>query len=129
MSKLEIAIKQAFSLSGARAQANSAYLAFIKNNFFIPIDKTSQSDKPEVLYLQDNDRCFLPTFSDKKYFDPWALEIKDDIYVLTLSGIDLLKGIGDDVFVCLNIGSPNYKEFNPEEIARMRSQILKLFSN
>ena len=59
----------------------------------------------------------------------WAQDISDSIQLLQLSGVDLLKGIGDDVFVCLDIGTEFYKEFNPSEIARMRSMVLKLFKH
>ena len=62
------------------------------------------------------------------YFDKWASDISDKIQLLKLSGVDLLKGIGDDVTVCLNIGSSIYKTFLPAEIARMRSMVLKFFS-
>ena len=40
---------------------------------------------------------------------------------------DLLKGIGEQVTVCLNIGTDIYKEFNTAELARMKSMVLKLF--
>jgi hypothetical protein len=127
MNNLDLAIKQALALSGSRQEANKAYLEFIKGNFIIPVDKNSNSQDPEVLYLQEQDCCFLPVFSDRQHFDRWALTIKDEVHTLTLSGVDLLKGIGEEVIVCLNIGSSFYKEFNPAELARMRSQILKLF--
>lgn len=63
------------------------------------------------------------------HLDQWATEISDRIKLLKLSGVDLLKGIGDDVTVCLDIGARTYKEFNPAELARMRSMVLKLFKN
>lgn len=127
MNELEIAIEQAIASQGNNKEANKAYLEFIKANFIIPIEKHSTSDSPEVLYLQDNGQLFLPVFTNMTYFDAWAADIKDNIQLLKLSGVDLLKGIGEDVIVCLNIGSNVYKEFNPAELARMRSMILKLF--
>jgi len=127
MNALETAIKNALALSGTTPEANKAYLEFIKANFIIPIDKNSQSDEPEVLFLQENDLCFLPVFTETYHLDQWAKDIGDNIQLLRLSGVDLLKGIGDDVTICLNIGSTVYKEFNPSEIARMRSMVLKFF--
>ncbi|CEK11924.1 SseB family protein [Legionella hackeliae] len=127
MNELEEAIKNALDTSGGNVQANKAYLEFIKANFIVPIDKKSNPEQPEVLYLVDNDQFFLPVFTNENYLDQWAKEISNDIHLLRLSGVDLLKGIGDDVTVCLNIGSPIYKEFNPAELARMRSMVLKLF--
>ncbi len=127
MNNLELAIKQAIHSEGSSKEANKAYLEFIKANFIIPIEKKSAADQPEVLYLQDNGHTFLPVFTHIEYFHEWATEIKDHIQILRLSAVDLLKGIGEQVIVSLNIGSPSYKEFNPAELARMRSMVLKLF--
>ena len=80
-----------------------------------------------MLYLVENQHSFLPVFSSMDWFDAWAKPIENDIDLLKLSGVDLLKGLGEDVTVCLNIGSDVYKEFNPSELARMRSMVLKLF--
>jgi hypothetical protein len=127
MNALEQAIKNALDLSGSTQEANKAYLEFIKANFIIPVDKNSSPNDPEVLYLKDNNHHFLPVFTDMTHFDRWVVEISDSVNVLKLSGVDLLKGIGDEVTVCLNIGSSIYKEFNPAELARMRSMVLKFF--
>lgn len=129
MNALELAITEAINAQGNLKEANKAYLEFIKANFIIPIEKNSTSDKPEVLYLQDQGEVFLPVFTSMTYFDQWAADIKEDIQLLKLSGVDLLKGIGEKVIVCLNIGTQLYKEFNPAELARMRSMVLKLFAS
>jgi len=128
MNELEIAIKQALITEGSNKDANKAYLEFIKANFIIPIEKNSTADdEPRVLYLEEANQVFLPVFTSMDYFDQWAAEIGDAIQLLELSGVDLLKGIGEHVIVSLNIGSKMYKEFNPSELARMRSMVLKLF--
>lgn len=127
MSALETAVKNALNLLGSNQEANKAYLEFIKANFIIPIDKKSHPDEPEVLYLQDGDHCFLPVFTEMPYLTAWSQGIEEDIAILRLSAVDLLKGIGEDVTVCMNIGCSIYKEFNPAELARMRSMVLKLF--
>lgn len=127
MIALETAVRNALQTSGATPEANKAYLEFIKANFIIPVEHYSED--AHVLFLHDNGMNFLPVFSARHYLDDWAQEIKNDIDILQLSGVDLLKGIEDGVTVCLNIGTSFYKEFNPAEIARMRSMILKLFKN
>lgn len=127
MSALEQAIQAAFDSEGGNQQANKAYLEFIKANFIIPIQKNSKNDDPEVLFLQENGQVFLPIFTSDAYLSDWAKDIGDHIQILRLSGVDLLKGVGEDITICLNIGTPLYKEFNPSEIARMRSIIIKFF--
>lgn len=126
---LEHAVKKALDTKGSTNDANKAYLEFIKANFLIPIEKNTVEGEPIVLFLEDGDQHFLPVFTDVAHVDAWALDIGDKIQLLTLSGIDLLKGIGEQVTVCLNLGSAAYKEFNPAELARMRSMVLKLFSS
>lgn len=127
MNELETAIEQALLTEGSNKEANKAYLEFIKANFIIPIEKNSADDEPRVLYLEEANQVFLPVFTSMEYFDLWAADIGDSIQLLKLTGVDLLKGIGEHVIVSLNIGSKLYKEFNPSELARMRSMVLKLF--
>ena len=126
MNALDQAIEQALITEGSNKEANKAYLEFIKANFVIPVEKGT-AEEPIVLYLEDNEQVFLPVFTQMEFFDTWALDISDSIEVLKLSGVDLLKGIGENVIVSLNIGTKLYKEFNPAELARMRSMVLKLF--
>ena len=129
MNNLNIAVEAALNAAGNTKEANKAYLEFIKANFIIPIEFNSKDDEPEVLFLQENNNVFLPVFSDMSYLDAWATDINTKIKLLKLSAVDLLKGISDQTTVCLDIGSQHYKEFNPAEIARMRSMVLKLFKN
>lgn len=127
MNALESAIKQAYKQNGDSVVANKAYLEFLKANFIIPIEKNPNSDEVEVLFFTENQQTFLPVFSSDEYLDIWAVQIKDDINVLRLSGVDLLKGIGDNIIVSLNPGSELYKEFNQAEIGRMKNMALKIF--
>lgn len=127
MNALEKAISEAIAAEGRNQEANKAYLEFIKANFIIPIEKNTLGENPEVLYLEDNGQVFLPVFTSMDYLHGWAEAIKEDVQLLKLTGVDLLKGIGEGIIVSLNIGSNLYKEFNPAELARMRSMVLKLF--
>jgi len=129
MNALNLAIKDALESSGNNKEANKAYLEFIKANFIIPVEQNNADDEPRVLFLQDGEHIFLPVFTEMNYLNAWAGEISKEIQLLKLSGVDLLKGISDNVTVCLNIGSDIYKEFNPSETARMRSMVLKFFKD
>ncbi|MGM9454212.1 SseB family protein [Legionella bozemanae] len=129
MNALNLAIKDALDANGNAKEANKAYLEFIKANFIIPVEQNSEDDQPKVLFFQEQEHTFLPVFTEMHYLDAWAGDIANKIKLLKLSGVDLLKGLGENVTVCLNIGSEIYKEFNPSETARMRSMVLKLFKN
>ncbi len=126
MNELELAIEKALFSQGKTAEANKAYLEFIKANFIVPIHRSSAPNKPEVLFLREQNQTLMPVFTRKEYLTAWAADIQDAIQLLHLSGVNLLQGVCDDVTVCLNIGTSIYKEFNPSELARMRSIILKL---
>ena len=127
MNEIEQAIALALASEGKDKEANKAYLEFIKANFIIPIEAHSASGDPEVLFMEDNGQIFLPVFTNMDYFSQWVESISDKVQLLKLSGVDLLKGIGENIIVSLNIGTDVYKEFNPAELARMRSMVIKLF--
>ncbi|WP_454782720.1 SseB family protein [Legionella sp. WA2022007384] len=129
MNALNLAIKEALEAAGNTKEANKAYLEFIKANFIIPVEQSLNDDQPRVLFLQEEEHIFLPVFTEMSYLDAWAGDIAQEINLLKLSGVDLLKGLGENVTICLNIGSAIYKEFNPSETARMRSMVLKFFKN
>ena len=132
MNSLNTAVQEALDAQGNQKEANKAYLEFIKANFIVPIEEqnvTEANEEPRVLFLQEGNHVFLPVFTEKNDLDVWAKDIAQNIQVLKLSGVDLLKGIGDHITVCLNIGSTYYKEFNPSELARMRSMVLKFFKD
>ena len=127
MTVLEESIRAALAFAGERGKANKVYLEFIKANFIVPIEKTAD-ESVRVLYLDEPAGIFLPVFTSELYFDPWAEPVKNNINLLRLSGVDLLKGLGVGVSVALNIGSDIYKEFNPAELERMKGMVLKFFS-
>ena len=129
MNSLETAIKNAINSNGGKEEINKAYLEFLKANFIIPIEKELHNGEPIVLYLHENEEIYLPVFSNIKHFDQWAKEIREHIQLLKLSGVDLLKGIGDNITVCLNPASEIYKTFDPTEIARLKGMVLKLFKD
>lgn len=130
MNALEQAINQAYAAKGSTKQANKVYLEFIKANFFVPIEKQKEAEtKPRVLFLQESLYTFLPVFTRRENLQQWASPIADEIDILHLSGVNLLKGLGDNIIVSLNIGLTDYKEFNAAELARMKNMVAKFFNS
>ncbi len=126
MNDIELAVQHALESKGDLPDANNAYLAFMKANFFIPVEKEATLGDPKVLFLSTAHQVFLPIFSRREYIDLWAKEIQDNIAILHLTGVNLLNGVGEEVTLCFNIGTPLYKEFNSGELARMRSMLIKV---
>ena len=124
---LEKTILQTIAANGDSKLANHAYFTFLKSDVYLPIEKGT-SEEPRVLFLEQNEHVFLPVFSDQQYLSQWAGDEFDKIDLYSLSGIELLKGLGDDVTLAFNPGTPSYKEFNPEEINKLKTMVVKIQS-
>ena len=99
MNALNLAIKEALEAAGNTKEANKAYLEFIKANFIIPVEQSLNDDQPKVLFLQEEEHIFLPVFTEMSYLDAWAGDIAQEINLLKLTGVDLLKGLGENVTI------------------------------
>lgn len=117
---LEAAILSAFNEPTDIHKANAVYRAFLTKDLYLPIEKTLDADDVAPLFLIENDCAFLPVFSNELYLNSWAGEESSQMEILELSGAELLKGVNDKVYLCLDINQEHYKEFSPEEIDRMR---------
>ncbi|NDC31751.1 MAG: SseB family protein, partial [Bacteroidetes bacterium] len=83
-------------------------------------------DEPRVLFLESDEYVFLPIFSQKIFLIEWAAESMSRIDIYELSAIELLAGLGEHVTVALNPGTATYKEFNPEEILKLKTMVTKI---
>lgn len=127
MSAIVTALLDAILHPNDTKRINKAYLEVIKANFIVPVELVGEGEEPRVLFLHESEGIFLPVFTDDIYLDGWAKGIAEHINVLRMSGIDLLKGLGNDVSVCLDIGAPHFKIFYPPEMNRLKSMVSKIF--
>ena len=127
---LEQAIENALAKEGEQTLATQAYMQFLKSQLLLPIEHPDnhEDDEPRVLFLETDNHVFLPVFSQLSYMKDWAKEDFAKIGTFQLSGIELLKGLGENVTVALNPGTPSYKEFNPEEIDKLKTMVMKIQS-
>ena len=125
MKNIDEVIAEVYQGQAQQKQISDAHLALIKGQFIIPTEKTE--GEARVLFLSEGEQRFLPVFSEDHYYQQWVQEIKDSSDFIKVTGSELFKGLGANVYLCLNIGSPNYKEFCPQEIARLKSIVIKLF--
>jgi hypothetical protein len=124
---LEQAIISALEQQGEDDTATKAYFAFLKAKHFLPIEKGS-GDDPKVLFLESEDKILLPIFSCPEYLHVWAGEHLAQIDIYELSAVELLSGLGEEVSLVFNPGMSSYKEFNPEEILKLKTMIAKMKS-
>ncbi len=122
---LEEAIEKAIAEEGQEGAATKAYFTFLKSQLLLPIEKGS-GEEPRVLFLESDDHVFLPVFSQKELLIHWAAESLSQIDMYECSGIELLAGLGEQVTLALNPSTPIYKEFNPEEILKLKTMVAKI---
>jgi len=126
---LEQAILDTMDAEGDQKLASHAYFTFLKSQLHLPVEQSDQEDaEPRVLFLEQNEAIFLPVFSQIDYLTQWAGEEIEKIDRFTLSGVELLKGLGENVTIALNPGFPSYKEFNPEEVNKLKTMVMKIQS-
>lgn len=124
---LEQAVLDALKHQGDNDTASKAYFAFLKARHFLPIEKDS-GDDPQVLFLQGNAQIILPIFSCQEYMHAWSGDELAKIDIYELSAVELLSGLGEEVTLAFNPGMSSYKEFNPEEILKLKTMLAKMKS-
>lgn len=126
---LQDAIKDALEDPDNLAKTKKAHATFLRETVILPVRKTFVKRKdPIPLYLEDEGARFLPIFTDGVFFNQWAKDEIDNMDCLYLTGNDLIKGTGDEVYICLDIGQAHYKQFSPEEIKQLQMIVAKLES-
>lgn len=131
MSEFDQLIAAAFESGGNQEQVNKVHLALLKNQFYVPTHKQEQpvADEEEPftpLYTKQDDHYLMPVFSTLERLQTWAGEYIDQIQYVELSGWDLVRGIGEQVYLCVNFGTPFYKEFAPDEVKRLKMIVQRL---
>lgn len=128
MSKLEEALRVAFNSQGKQDDVTKFYSLFLRATLLLPIEPTSaDSQDPKAIFLNHQGHSFLPVFSQQAYFDQWANDAGDEFRLLAIPGAQLIRGLSASAILCLDLGQPHYKQFPPDEIARLQSMLSKLF--
>lgn len=124
------AIFDAYNTPGDLTLANHVYRFFLSHTVLLPVEAQDSPDieQAKPLFMIDNDEYFLPVFSSQEAFLRWAKEDASNIHCLHLKGSDVVRGLLDNVYLCLDIGEPHYKQFNPEEVQRMFEMLAKVES-
>ena len=125
MNRLETNLQLALSQPDNTQVIQQAYAALISADLLVLVED-ALAPTPKVRYLNENGQIYLPVFSQRDAFLAWAQESSHEFSVLKLKGQQLITGLGAYVTLCLNPGSDNYKEFNPQEIQRLKLILYKL---
>ena len=89
----------------------------------MPVKKIENDEQPFTpLFVQDGEHFFIPVFDTLERLQHWS----DEVEHIQLMGNAVIRGLGEKVVLCVNIGSPYYKEFLPDEITRLKTMVAKL---
>lgn len=129
MTELEQLIANAFETEGNQDAINKAYLVMLKTLLFIPTQKDFDGTEEQPfmpLIVKAQDRYFMLVFDTLEKLQIWADSEFDKMTYVKLPGREIIKAIGENVFLGLNYGSPIYKEFSPDEILHLKKIVAKV---
>lgn len=131
MTELDQLIAAAFESEGKQEQVNKVYMSLLKSTLYLPTRKQTEpvaaDDEPFIpLYTQQDEHYFMPVFDTLERLQTWAGEHVANINYVEIQGWDVIRGIGESVYLCLNFGTPFYKEFAPDEVKRLKTIVQRL---
>lgn len=131
MTELDQLIAAAFASEGKQEDVNKVYLAMLRTPLFIPVEKLGEAPVDEEepfrpLFAKIDDQYFMLAFDTVERLIAWAGEEMEQIDYVQLVGRDLIAGINDAVFLCLNQGTAFYKEFSPDEVKRLKTIVSRI---
>jgi hypothetical protein len=124
MLELDLLVAAAFNSQGQTAEVNKVYLTLLRSLLFIPVQK-EESPPPGAepfspLFAKVDGNYFILAFDTFNRLTAWASDQWDNMGYVKLSGRDLIVGMNEQVYLCLNLGTDYYKEFSPDEIQRLK---------
>lgn len=124
---LDTLLKAAYDSEGNTDAVNKFYVTLFRTNLYMPVKLNSSSQEPFTpLYVQQDEHFFVPIFDSIERLHEWAGAQHEKIDHVEITGEAVLRGLGSKAYLCLNVGTPFYKEFSPEEIARLKMTIAKM---
>jgi len=136
MTALDQAIAAAFNSEGKQEDVNKVYLTLVQSSLFVPVknkdpalNHIDEQNPFSPLFAKIEGRYFMLVFDLLERLTAWAGDHLNEIDYVEISGRDVIAGINEDVFLCLNMGTAFYKEFSPDEIKRLKmivSRILQM---
>jgi hypothetical protein len=131
MTELDQVIRAAFQSEGKQEDVNKVHLTFLRSVLFLPIkkEKTPGNDEPfEPLFVKEEDKYFMPIFDTDERLTTWAGDQLSHMNYVEITGRDLIQGVGEKVYVCLNVGTECYKEFSPDEVNHLKKVVARIES-
>lgn len=133
MTELDQVISAAFASEGKQEDVNKVYLTLLRTPLYLPVhkddatvDKDEDAEPFKPLFAKIDNNYFILAFDTLERLQAWAGEQLERINYVEISGNDVIKGISDQVFLCLNHGTDFYKEFSPDEVKRLKMIVSRI---
>lgn len=129
MTTLDDLIAKAYASQGKSEDASAVYEAVFKTVFFVPSEPQTAADKIEAidagepfapLCVTHDNRIFIIAFDTQEKLDNWAGVKRNTIDCFKISGTNLIKAMGSNAHLCVNVDTNFYKEFPPDELDKLR---------
>ena len=134
MTELDQVISAAYASEGKQDDVNKVYLTLLRSQLLLPVQKDLVKETPvgeeeepfKPLFAKVDNDYFMLAFDTLDRLTAWAGDQMDNINYVEISGRDLIAGINDQVFLCLNHGADYYKEFTPDEVKRLKTIVSRI---
>lgn len=144
LNNLDFLLKAAYDSEGNLDAVNKFYVTLFRTNLYMPVqlnssflplsstghnigeDGTKETEPFAPLYIEHDQHYFVPIFDSIERLQTWAGEHHEKIDHVEITGEAVLRGLSNKAYLCLNIGTPFYKEFSPDEITRLKITIAKM---
>jgi hypothetical protein len=133
MTELDQVLANAYTSQGKQEEVNKVYLVLLRTPLYVPVKKTDPAenhiDEQEPfapLFAKIDDNYFMLAFDTIERLKGWAGDQINDIDYVEIIGKDVLAGINDKAYLCLNPGTEHYKEFSPDEIVQLKKIVARI---
>jgi len=129
LTPLDQVIAEAYAHDGSIEAANRVWMTLLRTTLYLPVEPSPPEDPEEAfrpLTAVVGEHVFLVAFDAPARIEDWAANHTDKIAHVTLTGRDLIAGMGETVFLALNPGMTFYKEFSPDEVKHLKKIVARL---
>jgi hypothetical protein len=131
VTELDQVIAKAFGSEGKQDDVNKVYLTLLRSVLIIPIEKparpVAEDEEPfKPLFAKLDDKYFMLAFDTPERLQAWGQDHLDKVDYVEITGRDLIAGINEGVYLCLNVGATYYKEFSPEEVLQLKKVVARI---
>lgn len=132
MTELDQFMAKAFASEGKQEDVNKVYLALLRATLYVPVEKRGgefavDPEEPfRPLFASVEDKFVMLAFDELARLENWAGDEYEKMDYVELVGRDVIAGIGEAAYLCLNVGTTFYKEFSPDEIKKLKMIVSRI---